>query len=634
MFTEKIPKKLDVSQLYRNALTARNKRHIDQPLYYTAKWWARRLAIVTNWIVKNSLQDGQGIILDPFMGSGTTIGEALRLGHKAIGIEINPFATILTEEALSPWHKDLKHVYRHIIEEALDEVIPFYKGQNSPAGYFWAYEKECSVCGTDTLLLKRFVVVKHAYSKKFPQGVVVCPRCRDVFGVENINRDRVTCSCGYNFSLYLRGTGYFRCLSCNAVLRSAEHNGYARLPRAVLLAVMRIKDGKREYTAPSKADIKLAHSADNYKASLPLAPISKGRTTNQLLGWGFQDWVELLHPRQRILALAISKRISKVKSRRLRQQLALVSSAFFEYHSRLASFKGIGTGAVRQAFSRPLLHPVSVSFEVDPTIHGLSGDPRSWYKLRTKPAVDALKKLVDERGQSIKIGNTEQVLHGNADVAFICADNASVSISFESVDAVITDPPYFNRVYYDDLAGAFLAWLNWCNVSCSINGGGIQSNDWETFSKGLFNSFLSATLALKQEGAFIFTFHHQDINAWVALGKALASLPLVGRCFVMIPSENPNTLIRYKAKNRISCDVVLFFRKGKRLLWKDPSSYNASKLAVCKISSCPEVLNGDIASAAYASGLVTSLQSNKLPINWYAFLRETYIKVKSCISEG
>lgn len=41
-------------------------------------------------LVRASLPLGEGIVLDPFMGSGSTIGAALACGYESIGLEVNP----------------------------------------------------------------------------------------------------------------------------------------------------------------------------------------------------------------------------------------------------------------------------------------------------------------------------------------------------------------------------------------------------------------------------------------------------------------------------------------------------------------------------------------------------------------
>ena len=53
-------------------------------------------------LVRSLLPLGQGVILDPFMGSGSTLAAALALGYDAIGIEKDPTYFALAEKSIGP----------------------------------------------------------------------------------------------------------------------------------------------------------------------------------------------------------------------------------------------------------------------------------------------------------------------------------------------------------------------------------------------------------------------------------------------------------------------------------------------------------------------------------------------------
>ena len=88
-----------------------------QPIYRMHKWWARRLGSVFRLVTLaafagkgesgealwRSFLEGKNlggkIVLDPFMGGGTTVVEALRLGCRVAGVDVNPVAWFITRQA-------------------------------------------------------------------------------------------------------------------------------------------------------------------------------------------------------------------------------------------------------------------------------------------------------------------------------------------------------------------------------------------------------------------------------------------------------------------------------------------------------------------------------------------------------
>ena len=95
------------------------ERNSFKPIYQMHKWFARRASCVFRAILLGTLKpafrpDGtptdimaefykdhsndtdtkDKLILDPFMGGGTTVVEALRLGCRVIGIDLNPVCVV------------------------------------------------------------------------------------------------------------------------------------------------------------------------------------------------------------------------------------------------------------------------------------------------------------------------------------------------------------------------------------------------------------------------------------------------------------------------------------------------------------------------------------------------------------
>src|SRR5438067_12433354 len=80
------------------------RKEIYRPIYHVHKWWAQRLGSIFRAIILASAHErsapimglfyervdlGGLVVFDHFMGSGTTVGEAAKLGCAAMGRDIN-----------------------------------------------------------------------------------------------------------------------------------------------------------------------------------------------------------------------------------------------------------------------------------------------------------------------------------------------------------------------------------------------------------------------------------------------------------------------------------------------------------------------------------------------------------------
>src|SRR5215216_3819700 len=75
------------------------RKEVNRPIYHLHKWWAQRLGSVFRGILIGAVErdpakvmpaffaaarPSEIVVFDPFMGSGTTVGEALKLGMRGI----------------------------------------------------------------------------------------------------------------------------------------------------------------------------------------------------------------------------------------------------------------------------------------------------------------------------------------------------------------------------------------------------------------------------------------------------------------------------------------------------------------------------------------------------------------------
>ena len=113
------------------------------PMYVMHKFFARKQEDVIREYIQTFSKNGD-IVCDPFCGSGVMIGETIRSGRKAIGIDINPVSIFITRNTL----KYVSNIER-IIEE-FNRIIADVKTDINGL-----YQTTCLLLSVDRSILGR-----------------------------------------------------------------------------------------------------------------------------------------------------------------------------------------------------------------------------------------------------------------------------------------------------------------------------------------------------------------------------------------------------------------------------------------------------------------------------------------------
>jgi len=120
------------------------------PMYLMHKYWARKPAnIVAHYIQRYCPQEG--IVLDPFMGSGVTILESIFKNRLAIGVDLNPMAYFITKNT---------GTYANIpkLEKAFQIIKEEVEKKNST--FTKLFELQCPSCKNENATITHIIWLK------------------------------------------------------------------------------------------------------------------------------------------------------------------------------------------------------------------------------------------------------------------------------------------------------------------------------------------------------------------------------------------------------------------------------------------------------------------------------------------
>ena len=595
------------------------RKEINRPIYHIHKWWATRLGSVFRAITLAALcPPGKGqwdefyrkhsftgkVVLDPFMGSGTTLGESLKLGANAVGCDINPVSSFLVRQALTPVSEDALRAAFDVLEaDVAPEIRRYYETRDPQTGApipimyaFWVKVLE-TPCGEEVPLFARYVFSQDAYPKKKPRAQIVCPACWTVFQ-DRYDAQALSCpDCGHQFNPQ-RGPASGQTVTTRGG-RSYKVKDLLPKdspPRHRLYALMALgSDGKKKYLSPSPADRALYDEAVARLATedipLPTFAVRPGHNTDQARGYNYREWRDFFNARQLLCLGLLLRAITRIDDRVVREQFLCLFSSTLEFNNLFCSFKGEGTGAVRHMFSNHILKPERTPLENSVWGTGRSsGTFASLFEsrlLRAKRYLDEPFELHIQRdllgGKTIssKVIASDPIRptlacdwHEFADASASAAlvlngNSACLPLPDRVVDAVITDPPYFDFVHYSELSDFFFAWLApvlkehypFFDREDSSADGEVQDKDPGTFARHLGLVFAECRRVLKDEGVLAFSFHHSRPEGWAAIYRALADAGLSVVAAHPVHAELRAASPKSASKDPISLDAILVCRK-------------------------------------------------------------------------
>jgi len=154
----------------------------------------------------------------------------------------------------------------------------------------------------------------------------------------------------------------------------------------------------------------------------------------------------------------------------------------------------------------------------------------------------------------------------------LCRDSSQLpSIPDNSVDFVITDPPYFDSIHYSELSNFFYVWLTRLVDHPYFTAEHVPTAQEAIVNEGMdksekeYQDLLSAVFkesgrVLKRDGRLIFTFHHIKWRAWWTVFMALTEGGFrVVDHFPVMSEYKVNPHIR--DKQALDMDLVLICQK-------------------------------------------------------------------------
>lgn len=565
------------------------RRQFYRPIYSIHKSWARRpgsplraLGIAhflnkppfTNSKIPEEQdfykkQNFQGkILLDPFCGGGTTLTEFNRLGLKTIGIDINPISLFTTKLELTDFNRiQFDEEVKKLTSRVGNTILSFYKTKcdvcnNLEASImytFWVRTIICPKCHSNEALFKYYII--GVEKRKSSTVMIICPSCEQLFYTNKKLDIMIKCpSCNQSF-VPRKGNCQnknFICKTCHAEYRLLEvikDFQTSMGTRQIAIEYYCSECKTRGYKAITKEDIvnyqkiydRFLELSDELlipKQNLP----THGYNIENLKNYGFQKFTDLFNSRQLLSLGLLANEILKIENINVREYLIAAFSSSLEFHTTLCPYNYTMKQIVNIFNYQSFLVP---TIFVENNVWGVEKGNGTFitYLDRIRKAKDYCKhpfEIFFKEGKIIKYKIPKESILANTSSSFddlignderntllLCGtseDLQQYGLPDNSIDLIVTDPPYYDYIQYSELSNFFYVWLRLflypkysdfkSEIIMSDQEVGVEKNA-DLFLEKLTKVFKECNRVLKDDAPFIFTFHHSSELAWELILKSV-----------------------------------------------------------------------------------------------------------------
>jgi len=563
---------LDTGAVSPAARRETRNREVHLPPVIVYRWWARRTESVFGAIIDALSKDhpGQLLVADPFVGGGVIPLAAVLRSHRVYAQDVNPWATFGLATMLAlPEAADIRTAAERLhklAEPLLQAAYGTTLSDGSPAliaHTFRVATAECSRCKTRARLFPHALVsLLQRKERGQVHAFLACPAGHLFLG--RVDRTRICDTCRAHTdpnAAYTRGR-FVVCQTCGHSERLEERVRSGSWKWEVIL-VERASRRRREIAVPSPGEIAQAE-APQWAPTRDLGTIPYGKETRVLLRHGFGCWADLYPRRQRAVMetlLAMCDNATNDEAVRHTLRMAIYSTA------EMAGLLSRWDRWYLKSYEAMAGHRFNfTTLTAEPNVWGTDSSGRGTVARRLQRYAKAAAWLRDRISRRLVIetslANSREWPPPplSADVRVVLGSSEQIVMPDESVDLVLTDPPYHDDVQYDELSLLLRAWarlpadrLQNEAVVNDRTGRSVPSGDYRRL---LTRIFAEARRILRPEGHLVFSYANREPQAWVDVLRAVQQAGLRAVGYTIVHSENETDYAK-RGVGACTLDIIL-----------------------------------------------------------------------------